>query len=182
MLTRPARCCSRTPTRSPTGSRWPTAGRRAGRDAARDAARSAPSRARSPPRPGGDRAAARSERPELQVEASRAGDELVERVRAGALHVARVLPGRRAAAAPAEGTERHELGEEPFVGRAAARAPARRPRARSRSPSWRTRPGRRPSRERLIYRACVAAGFSRAIRFVTRDLLAARGLVAAAWR
>ena len=34
-----------------------------------------------------------------------------------------------------------------------------------------------PSRDHLIYRACVAAGFEPRIAFVTRDVLAARGLV-----
>jgi DNA-binding transcriptional LysR family regulator len=36
-----------------------------------------------------------------------------------------------------------------------------------------------PSRTHLIYRACVAAGFEPRIAFVTRDVLAARGLVRA---
>jgi DNA-binding transcriptional LysR family regulator len=35
-----------------------------------------------------------------------------------------------------------------------------------------------PSRDHLIYRACVEAGFEPQIAFVTRDVLAARGLVA----
>jgi DNA-binding transcriptional LysR family regulator len=35
-----------------------------------------------------------------------------------------------------------------------------------------------PSREALLYRTCVAAGFEPRISFVTRDVLAARGLVA----
>ena len=35
-----------------------------------------------------------------------------------------------------------------------------------------------PSRDHLVYRACVAAGFEPRIAFVTRDVLAARGLVA----
>ena len=34
-----------------------------------------------------------------------------------------------------------------------------------------------PSREHLIYRTCLAAGFEPEIRFVTRDVLAARALV-----
>jgi DNA-binding transcriptional LysR family regulator len=35
-----------------------------------------------------------------------------------------------------------------------------------------------PSRDHLIYRSCVEAGFEPRIAFVTRDVLAARGLVA----
>jgi DNA-binding transcriptional LysR family regulator len=36
-----------------------------------------------------------------------------------------------------------------------------------------------PSREHLIYRTCVAAGFEPRIAFVTRDVLAMRGIVRA---
>jgi len=75
-----------------------------------------------------------------------------------------------------EGTERHELGREamlavlppghPLAGRERLRL------AELAGDTWTA-----PSRDHLIYRACVAAGFEPQINFVTRDVLAARGLV-----
>jgi DNA-binding transcriptional LysR family regulator len=77
-----------------------------------------------------------------------------------------------------EGTERHELGEEtmlavvghehPLAGRDTVEL------AELAQETWTA-----PSRDHLIYRTCVAAGFEPRIAFVTRDVLAARGLVRA---
>ena len=77
-----------------------------------------------------------------------------------------------------EGTERHELGEETML----AVLPHEHPLAgRERlelgelaDETWTA-----PSRDHLIYRTCVAAGFEPRIAFVTRDVLASRGLVRA---
>ena len=122
--------------------------------------------------------ALRARHPDLQVEASEApGAELGALVAAGHLHVAMCfqdaeLPPRRP-----EGTERHELGREAMLAVLAADHPlAGRERlavADLAGETWTS-----PSREHLVYRTCVAAGFQPRIAFVTRDVLAARGLVA----
>ncbi len=99
-------------------------------------------------------------------------------VAAGRLHLAVVF--HDAAADPAEhaGVQRHALLEEPFD---AAVTPAHRVAenravglARLRDDAWVA-----PSTSHLIHRACVAAGFTPRIEFVTRDPLAIRALVAA---
>jgi DNA-binding transcriptional LysR family regulator len=75
-----------------------------------------------------------------------------------------------------EGTDRHELGEE----RMKAVLPLEHPLAGRETVRLRDLAGdvwTAPSREHLIYRTCVAAGFEPEIRFVTRDVLAARALV-----
>jgi DNA-binding transcriptional LysR family regulator len=116
--------------------------------------------------------------PEVQVEAGEAsGEQLGAMVAAGTLHAAMCfqdaeLPPRRP-----EGTERHELGREamlaviatdhPLAGRATMGI------AELAGETWTA-----PSRDHLIYTTCVAAGFEPRIAFVTRDVLAARGLVA----
>jgi len=76
-----------------------------------------------------------------------------------------------------DGTERHELGTESML---AALRPDHPLAGRDRlalselaGETWTA-----PSRDHLVYRACVAAGFEPRIAFVTRDVLAARGLVA----
>ena len=76
-----------------------------------------------------------------------------------------------------EGTERHELGREAMLAVMAEDHPlAGRERlaiGELAGETWTA-----PSRDHLIYRACVDAGFEPRIAFVTRDVLAARGLVA----
>jgi DNA-binding transcriptional LysR family regulator len=120
----------------------------------------------------------REQLPEVQVEAGEAsGEELGEMVAAGTLHAAMCfqdaeLPPRRP-----EGTERRELGREamlaviatdhPLAGRATLGV------SDLADETWTA-----PSRDHLIHRTCVAAGFEPRIAFVTRDVLAARGLVA----
>jgi DNA-binding transcriptional LysR family regulator len=75
-----------------------------------------------------------------------------------------------------DGTERHELGGEAML----AVLPPKHPlsgRERIRLDELADETWTAPSRDHLIYRACVAAGFEPRINFVTRDVLAARGLV-----
>jgi DNA-binding transcriptional LysR family regulator len=120
----------------------------------------------------------REQQPEIQVEAAEAsGEELGAMVAAGALHLAvcfqdAALPPRRP-----DGTERHELGREAMLAVIAVdHLLARRDRlaiSELADETWTA-----PSRDHLVYRACVAAGFEPRIAFVTRDVLAARGLVA----
>jgi DNA-binding transcriptional LysR family regulator len=120
----------------------------------------------------------REQLPDVQVEAGEAsGEQLGQMVAAGELHAAMCfqdaeLPPRRP-----EGTERHELGTEAMFAVLATSHPLA---ARERiaiadlaDATWTA-----PSRDHLIYRACVAAGFEPRIAFVTRDVLAARGLIA----
>jgi DNA-binding transcriptional LysR family regulator len=120
-----------------------------------------------------------AERPETKADvAEGTTDELVERVRSGAVHVAICFQDAAAPRREHEGAERVDLGEEPFV----AMLPPGHPLA-GRGPLrlkdladdlWAA-----PSREGIIARACEAAGFTAPIRYVSRDPLANRGLVAA---
>jgi DNA-binding transcriptional LysR family regulator len=116
--------------------------------------------------------------PALQVEAAEAsGEQLGEMVAAGELHAAMCFQDAERPPRRPEGTERHELGEEPMLAVLAADHPlAGRERiaiADLAEETWTA-----PSRDHLVRRACVAAGFEPRIAFVTRDVLAARGLVA----
>src|SRR5215211_1645197 len=98
-------------------------------------------------------------------------------VAAGALHVAVCFQDAAAPRHAPDGTERHELGEEAML----AMIPLAHPLAGRRrielaelaDETWSA-----PSREHLIYRACVAAGFEPRIAYVTRDPLAIGELVA----
>jgi DNA-binding transcriptional LysR family regulator len=118
-------------------------------------------------------------RPEVQVEATEAsGEELGEAVAAGTLHAAVCFQDAEAPPRRPEGTERHELGAERMH---AVTAPDH-PLAGRESITLRELEGETwtaPSRDSLIYRSCVAAGFEPRIAFVTRDVLAARGIVRA---
>jgi DNA-binding transcriptional LysR family regulator len=120
----------------------------------------------------------REELPEVQVEAGEAsGEELGAMVAAGALHVAMCFQDADAAPRRPEGTERHELGREAML----AALPAGHPLAaheRVRVADLAGDTWTAPSRDHLVYTTCVAAGFEPRIAFVTRDVLAARGLVA----
>ncbi len=124
-------------------------------------------------------AALREQRPEIQVEATEAsGAELGEAVADGRLHAAVCFQDAEEPPRRPEGTERHELGEEtmllalpnehPLAGREKVNL------AELAQETWMA-----PSRDHLIYRTCVAAGFEPHIAFVTRDVLASRGLVRA---
>jgi DNA-binding transcriptional LysR family regulator len=116
-------------------------------------------------------------RPEIHVEATEAsGEELGAAVADGRLHAAMCFQDAAAPPRRPEGTARHELGEE----RMKAVLPLEHPlagRERIRLRELAEELWTAPSREHLIYRTCVAAGFQPQIRFVTRDVLAARALV-----
>jgi DNA-binding transcriptional LysR family regulator len=118
-------------------------------------------------------------RPEVQVEATEAsGEELGAAVAAGTLHAAMCFQDAEAPPRRPEGTERHELGGERMLAVMALDHPlAGRERIHLRELAGETWTA--PSRDHLIYRACVAVGFEPRIAFVTRDVLAARGIVRA---
>ncbi len=120
----------------------------------------------------------RVQQPALQVEAVEAsGDDLGRMVADGTLHLAMCFQDAEAPPRRPDGTERHELGTEAMLAVMATDHPlAGRETVAVRELSGDTWTA--PSREHLVYRACVAAGFEPRIAFVTRDVLAARGLVA----
>jgi DNA-binding transcriptional LysR family regulator len=120
-----------------------------------------------------------AERPEVKADvAERTSDALVEGVRTGELHVAVCFQDTAEPRREHEGAERIDLGDEPFRAllpeghRLAGAGPLRLPQLAGET--WVA-----PSRAGLIARACKAAGFTPAIRYVSRDPLANRGLVAA---
>jgi molybdate transport repressor ModE-like protein len=122
---------------------------------------------------------ARSSGGEFELSVTEGGtDELVAHVRTGELHVA--LCFQSAGDEPREdiGTRRHDLFEEPMV---AVLPPSHRLSSRSRirlselsGETWLA-----ATRDGLIYRACIAAGFEPRIAYLTADPLGSRGLVAA---
>jgi DNA-binding transcriptional LysR family regulator len=120
-----------------------------------------------------------AERPDLKADVSEGTTgELVEGVCAGALHVAVCFQDAAAARREHEGTERVDLGEEPFR----ALLPLEHPKAGKGPLRLRDLAGHpwvAPSRDGIIARACEDAGFTPSIRYVSRDPLANRGLVAA---
>ena len=120
----------------------------------------------------------RERMPEVQVEAGEAsGEELGAMVAAGTLHAAMCFQDAEQPPRQPEGTERHELGQEAMLAVMAIDHPlAGRDRLKIADLAGETWTA--PSRDHLIYRSCVAAGFEPRIAFVTRDVLAARGLVA----
>lgn len=120
----------------------------------------------------------RARQPDIQVEAVEAsGEELGQMVGDGRLHAAMCFQDAAAPPRRPEGTERHELGTEAMLAVLALDHPlAGRETVAVRELSGDTWTA--PSRDHLVYRACVAAGFEPRIAFVTRDVLAARGLVA----
>jgi DNA-binding transcriptional LysR family regulator len=120
----------------------------------------------------------REQLPDVQVEAGEAsGEQLGEMVAAGELHAAMCFQDAEQPPRRPEGTERHDLGTEAMLAVTATDHPlATRERvaiADLADETWTA-----PSRDHLIHRACVEAGFEPRIAFVTRDVLAARGLVA----
>ena len=119
----------------------------------------------------------REQLPDVQVEATEgSGDELGAAVAAGTLHAAMCFQDADAEPRRPHGTERHELGAEAML---AVLPPGHSlaGRAKLRLDELADDTWTAPSRDHLIYRACVAAGFEPRIAFVTRDVLAARGLV-----
>jgi DNA-binding transcriptional LysR family regulator len=105
-------------------------------------------------------------------------EELPARVADGSLHVA--LCFQDAAAPPREhpGLRRHELLVEPFVAIVGAehRLAARKT---IRLHDLRDEPWTAPSMDGILVHACQAAGFEPDVRFLTRDVLAIRAVVAA---
>jgi DNA-binding transcriptional LysR family regulator len=121
----------------------------------------------------------REELPELLVEVTEAGAEAAgAAVAAGELHVAACYQDAAEPRREPAGTERHELGEERMLATLPPQHPfAGRERLELREladDTWLM-----PSREHMVYRACVNAGFEPRIAFISRDPLAERGLIAA---
>jgi DNA-binding transcriptional LysR family regulator len=120
----------------------------------------------------------REPQPDVQVEAVEAsGDDLGRMVADGTLHAAVCFQDAEQPPRRPEGTERHELGTEAMLAVTATEHPlAGRDRVAVREladDTWTA-----PSRDGIVYRTCAEAGFEPRIAFVTRDVLAARGLVA----
>jgi DNA-binding transcriptional LysR family regulator len=118
--------------------------------------------------------------PDVAVEALEVSSaDAAAGVRDGRLHVGVCFEDATAPPHEAPDARRHELALEPMD---AAVGPGHRLARRRRgirldalaNDTWVA-----PSREHLVYRACVAAGFEPRIDYVTRDPLAIRGLVAA---
>jgi DNA-binding transcriptional LysR family regulator len=104
-------------------------------------------------------------------------EELVAAVRDGTLHLAVLFQDAALPRREHEDLERQDLFEEPMV----AALPPRHPLARRRTIDLERLaddPWTAPSRDGLVHRACVAAGFEPNIAFLTRDVLAFRELVA----
>jgi DNA-binding transcriptional LysR family regulator len=117
--------------------------------------------------------------PDVTVEALElSSQDAAAGVRSGRLHVAMCFEDASAPPREHEGARRHDLAIEPMDAAVGPRHRlARRRRIELSALAGETFVA--PSREHLIYRACVAAGFEPRIDYVTRDPLAIRGLVAA---
>ena len=119
------------------------------------------------------------EQPELKLDAVEGTqEELAAGVRAGGLHVAVCFQDAAQPPREHEGARREDLHEEPF----AALLPPHHRLAHGGPIVLSDLAGEvwvAPSREGLIARACRAAGFEPRVRYVSRDPLANRALVAA---
>jgi DNA-binding transcriptional LysR family regulator len=118
------------------------------------------------------------QRPEVQIEAVEGPAQANgEAVATGALHVAVCFQDAAAPLHVPDGTDRHELGEESML----AMLPLSHPLAGRRridlaelaDETWSA-----PSRDHLVYRACVGAGFEPRIAYISRDPFAIGELVA----
>jgi DNA-binding transcriptional LysR family regulator len=120
----------------------------------------------------------RARQPELEIEA-REGSAVENgaAVAAGELHVAVCFQDKQLPPHRPDGTERRELGEEPMLAMLAPDHPlaGRRsiPLAALAEETWTA-----PSRDHLVHRACVAAGFEPRIAFISRDPMTIGELVA----
>jgi DNA-binding transcriptional LysR family regulator len=105
-------------------------------------------------------------------------DELASAVADGSLHLALCFQDAAAPARAHPGLRRHELVVEPFVALVGAehRLAARRT---IRLSELARDPWTVPTPSGIIHRACVAAGFEPDVRYLTRDVLAIRAVVAA---
>jgi DNA-binding transcriptional LysR family regulator len=119
----------------------------------------------------------RAAQPDLELSVSEGSQEsLAAAVRDGTLHLAVLFQDAAAPRREHDDLERHDLFEEPMV----AALPPRHRLARRRridlgqlaKDTWTA-----PSRDGLVYRTCVAAGFEPNIAFLTSDVLAFRELV-----
>jgi DNA-binding transcriptional LysR family regulator len=119
----------------------------------------------------------RSAEPDLEITVSEGTmEELTAAVRDGTLHVAVLFQDAAAPRRDHDDLERHDLFEEPMV----AALPPRHRLARRRTIDLELLAGdawTAPSRDGLVHRTCVAAGFEPNIAFLTRDVLAFRELV-----
>jgi DNA-binding transcriptional LysR family regulator len=121
----------------------------------------------------------RAAQPELEVNVSEGTmEELAAAVRDGTLHLAVLFQDAAAPRRDHDDLERHDLFQEPML---AALPPRHRLARRRRIELERLAgdPWLAPSRDGLIHRTCLAAGFEPNIAFLTRDVLAIRELVAA---
>jgi DNA-binding transcriptional LysR family regulator len=118
------------------------------------------------------------QRPEVQIEAVEGSAQANgAAVATGELHIAVCFQDASAPLHAPDGTERHELGEEPML----AMLPLSHPLASRRridlsalaDDTWSA-----PSRDHLVHRACVAAGFEPRIAYISRDPLTIGELVA----
>jgi len=120
----------------------------------------------------------RAAEPDLEVSVAEGTlEELVSAVRDGTLHLAILFQDAAAPRRDHEDLERHDLFEEPMV----AALPPRHRLARRRTIDLEQLAGdawTAPSRDGLVHRTCLAAGFEPNIAFVTRDVLAFRELLA----
>jgi DNA-binding transcriptional LysR family regulator len=119
------------------------------------------------------------ERPDLRFDVGEgSARETGAAVAAGGLHVGVCFQDATAPAHHPDGTERHVFGEEPMLAGVARGHPlAVRDSIRLAELAGETWTA--PSREHLIHRTCVAAGFEPDIAYVTRDPLAIAGLIGA---
>jgi DNA-binding transcriptional LysR family regulator len=120
-----------------------------------------------------------SEAGELELSVTEGStDDLVTQVRDGRLHLALCFQNAADERREHAGTLRHELFDEPMV---AVVSPTHRlaTRATIRLSALRNDTWLAATRDGLIYRACIAAGFDPRIAYLTADPLASRGLVAA---
>jgi DNA-binding transcriptional LysR family regulator len=116
--------------------------------------------------------------PGVQIDAIEGPAEDVGRgVAVGELHIGTCFQDASAPPRRPEGTERHELGTEGMVAMVAPDHPlADRDRIGLRELADETWTA--PSRDHMIYHACVIAGFEPRIAYVARDPLTSRALVA----
>jgi DNA-binding transcriptional LysR family regulator len=114
---------------------------------------------------------------ELSAQEAR-GDDLPAGVRAGRFHVAVAFQDTAIPARQPSGTTRHELGTESMVLAMSPRHRLARRRRPVRLEELTDETWTAPSRDGLIRRACLRAGFEPRIAFDTGDPLAIRALVA----
>lgn len=120
-----------------------------------------------------------AEDPDLELSAEEArGDDLPTGVRSGWFHVAVAFQNAELPARHPPGTERHELGTESMVLALGPRHRLARRRKAVRLEELAGDTWTAPSRDGLIRRACLRAGFEPRIAFETGDPLAIRALVA----